>query len=147
MGHDSQVPQEREENSTALSRQPKTCSDVVLNWLRLYAAMPWMVEQKISWDEIILFYSDALGNLSNPLALHKAWDSCRGRIRFLPQVPDLLEAYEIEKGKLLAAESQSRERLELCGDCQGTGWKVTPRTDGQDGRWAVACECRKKKTA
>ena len=157
MGHDSQVPREELENrnSTALSKQPKTSQDVVLDWLRLYAAMPYMRGEHEITAEVILFYSDALKDLRNPLALHKAWDSCRARIRFLPQVPDLLEAYGVAVEKLQAQENQKRERLELCGDCRGTGWKLVDnqgkpvdwnaRPEG--GRFAVSCGCRGKASA
>ena len=30
---------------------------------------------------------------------------------------------------------------EDCPQCRGTGWKMTPRTDGTRGEMAVACEC------
>ena len=152
MGHDSQVPREerQEESLTALSRQPKTCSDVVLNWLRLYAAMPYMREkaeqEKWNWEEIILFYDSSLGKLTHPLAMHRAFEWHRDHTKWLPQPCEVLEAYQHELGKIRAEENQRRERIELCGDCRGTGWKMVNRSDGK-GQCAVSCDCRKKKTA
>lgn len=152
MAHDSQTPREpAEEVSIVSSKQLGTSQDVVLNWLRLYAAMPYMREkadkEKWNWDEIILFYSSSLAKLPQAMALHRSFEWHRDHTKWLPQPCELREQYEIEVGKLIAMESQSRERLELCGDCRGTGWKIVPRTDGLAGNWALACDCRKKKTA
>lgn len=150
MGHDSQVPQEQPETSTDLSSQRKTSQDVVLFWLGLYAALPYMREkakaEQWDWERIILFYSSSLAKLSHPTALHKAFEHHRDKTLWLAQVPEILEQYEIELGKMRAQESQQREAIELCGDCRGTGWKKVPRPDGH-GEWVVSCDCRKRKTA
>lgn len=151
MAHDSQIPQEEPETSTALNSQRKTSQDVVLFWLGLYAALPYMREkakqEQWDWERIILFYSSSLAKLPNPTALHRAFEYHRDKTPWLAQVPEIREQYDIEVGKMLAMESQSRERLELCGDCRGTGWKTVPRPDSPQHTWAVACDCRKKKTA
>ena len=36
--------------------------------------------------------------------------------------------------------------VEICSVCHDTGWKVIPRRDGA-GSMAIACECRKRKSA
>lgn len=100
MAHDRQIAEPDQENSNASSKQPRTCSDVVLFWLRLYAAMPYMREksEKEQWDwkEIILFYDSSLGKLRSPRALHKAFEWCRDNVKFLPQPVEVLERYGIE---------------------------------------------------
>ena len=151
MGHDSQLPREEQaETSTDLSLQRKTSQDVVLFWLGLYAALPYMREkakqEQWDWERIILFYSSALAKLPHPAALHRAFEYHRDRTLWLAQVPEILEQYQVELGKIRAEELKKQEPLELCGDCRGTGWKKVPRLDGQ-GEWCVACDCRKKKTA
>ncbi len=107
MAHDRQVEREPE-SSTALNKQPRTCSDVVLNWLRLYQAMPYMRGEHQITEEVILFYVDSLGQLKNPLALHKAFQWCRDHINFLPQPKEILEAYGAALEKMRAKEPEER---------------------------------------
>lgn len=143
MAHDSQLPKENQENSNAMSRQRKTSQDVVLNWLRLYAAMPYMRGEHEITEEVILFYSDSLGQLQNPVALHRAFQWCRDHLKFLPQPPEILAAYGAEAEKM-NEETKQRESGRVCADCRGTGWKMVPRPDALGREWAVACECKKR---
>jgi hypothetical protein len=110
MAHDRQLREPEQDDSTDSSKQPNISQDVVLNWLRLYAAMPYMREkaelEKWNWEEIILFYSDSLAKLKEPLVLHKAFQRCRDRVKFLPQPCEVLEAYNA----ILQGDSGNRPR-------------------------------------
>ena len=132
MAHDRQMPQE-ETSSIALSKQPKTSQDVVLNWLRLYQAMPYMRGEHQITEEVILFYCDSLNRLNNPAALHRAFQWCRDHINFLPQPKEILEAYGRELEKL-----EPKTAPDSCELCRGTGWKLIKRADG-DGECATRC--------
>lgn len=69
-----------------------------------------------------------------PLTLRKRWD-------FPPQPADLIEMIVEEESRIRT--EPNREAEEDCAVCGGTGFKVVNRPDG-NGRWALACECRKK---
>jgi hypothetical protein len=65
------------------------------------------------------------------------------RFKFRPTPSEILD---------IVAESPERvaghvaEADQECKVCDGTGFKMAERPDGV-GKWAIACECRKKRSA
>ena len=124
------------------SRPSKESWDTVADWVTLYAKMYPQQE----WDEgLILAYREGLEQIE-PTVLHRAFkramrDSPSGRRGFRPSVGEICEAAERESDRLPAKGSAADPN---CKFCAGTGWKLMDR-DG--GKWAVACDCTKAKSA
>src|SRR5262249_11324148 len=78
------------------SRQSKTCSDIVADWLSVYA----QVYREIVSEELILAYQMALEDLKRLDVLHRAFLLAMKRSKFRPTPEEIISAYEAECDKL-----------------------------------------------
>lgn len=129
MAHDRQVQAENSKELSVVSKPSKTLSDIVADWLTLYAQT---FREEIT-EEMALLYREALSDI-RPEILHKAFLRAAKSCKFRPTPNEVREAAEIEAGKV----PRGREH-ENCITCRGTGWKIVPRLDGL-GDWAVKCD-------
>ena len=91
MAHDRQLAENSSEQSEA-SKQSKTLSDIVADWLTLYAQA---YREEIT-EEMALLYREALKEI-DPQILHRAFLRAAKKHRFRPTPAEILDAAEIEK--------------------------------------------------
>jgi hypothetical protein len=128
MAHDRQAESNNE--LKIVSKQLKGRSEVVADWLTLYAAT---FREEIT-EEMALLYQQTLKDL-RPELLHKAFLLAAKRSKFRPTPAEVREAATVEAERI----PNSGRSHEECVVCRGTGWKIVPRLDGL-GEWAVKCE-------
>lgn len=77
---------------SALSKISKESSDIVADWLTIYAEM---YRQELS-QILILAYHEGLADLRRPDLLHKAFARAMKSSKFIPNVAEIRDAYWIE---------------------------------------------------
>lgn len=114
MAHDSQIPAESSNDTSAPSKQSKTSPEVVADWLSVYA----MVYREEYQEELILAYLEALKELK-PGLLHQAFLHAMKRSRFRPTPAEVRESFAIiaepqqgNRPKYLDEPKMSREERE-----------------------------------
>ena len=123
--------------TSALSKLSKQSSDIVADWLTLYAkAFP---QEELSPELVLLYRS--LAKRYSPQRLHLGFeaamlDAPSARRGFMPKPGEVAEQAE----KIELEEQPSRTDQE-CKACLGTGWR--PSNAGDRHSPHVSCECAK----
>jgi hypothetical protein len=89
--------------------------------------------------DLIEAYERALSDVPE-LTLDAACEMAIRECRFFPNPAEIRSFCPVTDSFVPTTNKSS------CKLCAGTGWKTVKRPDG-DGVWAVACDCRKRKTA
>jgi|SRR5712664_986259 len=112
MGHDRQVESSSDMNEA--SKPLKTFSDIVADWLSVYAT----VYREEVTEELTLAYSEALKDI-RPILLHRAFLHALKRCKFRPTPAEVRESFEIvaqsaggNRPKYLDAPQLSEEERE-----------------------------------
>lgn len=93
MAHDRQVESSKDTNE--VSKPLKTFSDIVADWLSVYAT----VYREEVTEELTLAYCEALKDI-RPIFLHRAFLHAMKRLKFRPTPAEVRESFE-----LIATES------------------------------------------
>lgn len=88
MAHDRQV--ESSSDTSEDSRPSKTFSDIVADWLSVYAT----VYREEVTEELTLAYSEALRDI-RPMFLHRAFLHAMKRLKFRPTPAEVRESFEL----------------------------------------------------
>ena len=97
MAHDHQVKESSEatKNTSEASKPSKQSSDIVADWLIIFAK----VYREVITPELVLAYTATLSDLRRPDVLHAAFIRAVKICKFRPTPAEVFDAYEIEASR------------------------------------------------
>lgn len=130
MEHNEQIQLARPSGAASPPAPSAAFSRALKSWLALFSEH---YRQEIS-ELGAVGYLEGLADLT-AAQLDLACAEALRSSRFLPTVADIRAALGEARSRM-----QPRALGEPCPYCQGLGWRIEPRTDGE-GNWAVRCGC------
>ena len=109
--------------------------DVIVRWLTRYCE----VYRKEMTRELFETYRDVLGNFTAQ-ELELGFSEAMRRTKFFPVPADIVDALYCALEKM----PRAREADAQCEKCHGDGWKIIEK---EGYKFAITCECRKRKSA
>jgi hypothetical protein len=126
MEHNEQIQLARPSGAASLPAPSAAFSRALKSWLALFSEH---YRQEIS-ELSAVGYLEGLGDLT---AAQLDLACAEARARMQPRGPG-------------SRVPDSGALAEVCPSCQGLGWRIEPRTDGE-GNWAVRCGCGEPRTS
>lgn len=134
--HNEQIQLARPSDAASPPAPSAAFSRALKSWLALFSEH---YRQEIS-ELSALGYLEGLADLT-AAQLDLACAEALRSSRFLPTVADIRAALGEARTRMQPRAPDSGALGEVCPSCQGLGWRIEPRTDGE-GNWAVRCGCR-----
>ena len=134
--------QKQETGSLAQPTQSPTFSEALQQSLRLLGAA---FRQEIT-EQLTIAYAVGLEGLEGFQIIRATRYLLANHEEFLPTPAQVRKAVSYSAPREPTSYLvQEEEQKVYCGECNGTGWKLIDRPDGDGQKWAVICDCRKKK--
>jgi hypothetical protein len=122
-------------DSQPRSRLSPECSEALGKWLAVIAEH---YPQHGDVTELaVIGYVEGLRELTSKemdIGFSVALKTCK----FRPTAADVIEG--LRQYRQSATAAPPSEETKSCASCQGSGYKVVKRTDGNPGNWAVKCD-------